>query len=180
MRTIKLRKLKEEDGAPMLEWMTDVRIYSKMQYDYENCSMEQCLLFIKNSWDVKEHLHLAISDDMGQYLGTVSLKNIDNRNKNAELGIVVHPNFMGTGAASLALQEIMKIAFVEQKLNKVYFYVRCDNERAVAFYRKNHMEYEGCAREHLCIHGEYKYVFWFCLRKANYNQWRKRVSETKG
>lgn len=175
MEKVVLRKLKVEDAALMLEWMTDAQIYTKMQYEYENCSLEQCVLFIKNSWNIKEHLHLAISNENNRYLGTISLKNIDYRNKNAELGIVLHPTYIGTGVAVLALQEIMKKAFFELELNKVYFYVRCDNERAVAFYRKNYMEYEGCAKEQLYIHGKYKDILWFSLRKCNYNQWRELV-----
>lgn len=173
MREIQLRRLQLNDAESMLEWMMDPDIYSKMQYDYKNLSLEKCILFIKNSWENTENLHLAISDESGEYLGTVSLKNIDYKNKRTELGIAVHPKYMGKGVAASALREIAKKAFFELKLNRIYLYVRADNIRAVTFYKKNKMEYEGCSKEYLLIDGEYKDVYWFSLRKRNYNEWKE-------
>lgn len=179
MEKIILRTLQLHDAERMLEWMLDSSIYSKMQYDYRELSLDKCILFIKNSWREKENLHFAISNAQDEYMGTISLKNIDDKNKRAELGIVVHPSYMGRGIASKALYELVKKAFWELGLNKIYLYVRCDNERAVGFYRKNQMEFEGCAKEHLFIDGEYKDIFWFALRKKNYNSWKNNLIRQK-
>lgn len=107
-----LRKLQVDDAKLMLDWMLNSDIYSKMQYDYKNLNIDKCILFIKNSWIDTFNLHLAISNEENKYLGTISLKNIDNKNKNAELGIVIHPMYMGKGIASFALNEIVKKAFL--------------------------------------------------------------------
>lgn len=70
------------------------------------------------------------------------------------------------------MHAIMKKAFEELNLNKVYLYVRCDNEKAVAFYKKHHLEYEGCFKEHLYVRGEYKDIYWFALRRRGYEEWK--------
>lgn len=52
--------------------------------------------------------------------------------------------------------------------------MRADNKRAIAFYKKNKMEFEGYAKESIFVEGEYKDILWFALRKRNYNEWNKR------
>lgn len=169
-----LRKLQLGDANVMLDWMLNPEIYSKMQYDYKQVNIDKCKDFIKNSWDDKKNLHLAISNIKNDYLGSISLKNIDYKNKIAELGIVVHPAYSGRGIATLALYEIVKKAFFELELNKIYLYVRTDNKRAVLFYEKKQMELEGCSKEHLFIEGEYKDILWYSLRKKKYNEWKQQ------
>lgn len=172
MTEILLRKLQLDDAEPMLEWMLDPDIYSKMQYDHKNMDIEKCLLFIRNSWSDKHNLHWAVSDISQKYMGTISLKNIDYKNKNAEFGIAIHPMYMGKGIASRALQKLVEKVFLEMDLNKIYLYVRTDNERAVSFYKRNHLEFEGCAKEHLLIENDYKDILWFSLRRKNYKKWK--------
>lgn len=174
MKKVVLRRLEIEDASLMLDWMINPDIYSKMQYDHTDITLDKCIIFIKNSWEDSKNLHLAISSSDGGYMGTVSLKNLDYKNNIAELGIAIHPFFSGKGNASLALFEMAKRAFFEMGLNKIYLYVRSDNSRAVAFWRKNKMEFEGCAKEHLFIDGEYKDILWFSLRKRNFAVWSKR------
>lgn len=161
---IVLRNLDLSDAELMLEWMKNPDIYEKMQYDPAKQSKESCISFIKNSWQDEDNLHYAISNLENEYYGTISLKNIDIKNKNAELGIVLHPKAMGKGISTEALKLIANKAFEELNLHKIYLYVRKDNERAVRFYKKNGWEYEGEFKEHLWIHGEYKDIYWFSLR----------------
>lgn len=174
MKDVILRKLRVSDASLMLEWMSTPDIYSKMQYDHKNIDLNKCIRFIKNSWEDTHNLHFAISDRNDKYMGTISLKNVDCKNKIAELGIAVHPMYMGKGMASFALNEIARKAFFEFDLNKIYLCVRTDNVRAVKFYKKNQLELEGCAKEHLLIEGQYKDILWFALRKRNYDEWRRR------
>lgn len=165
-RDISLRRLELEDAVPMLEWLKNPDIYEKMQYDPEKQNMEQCIAFIKNSWKDQKNLHYAVTDSKNEYFGTVSLKNVDTQNKNAELGIVLHPKAFGKGIGAEALRLIAQIAFEEMDLHKIYLYVRQDNKRAVRFYRKNGWECEGDFKEHILARGEYKDIYWFALRKT--------------
>lgn len=173
-----LRRLELLDAEPMLKWMLEPDIYRNMQYDPQEQNIEKCKDFIRQSWIDKENLHLAIANETGEYLGTVSLKNIDRKNQNAEFAIAICPSSMGKGISTLALKKIMEIAFVNQDLNKVYLYVRSDNERAVRFYKKNHLTYEGCFKEHLRIDNEYKDIYWFALRKKDFEMWKSKIEQS--
>lgn len=170
---IRLRKLAMSDAKSMLEWMQTPDIYEKMQYDPAKQSIETCCHFIEKSWDDKCNLHYAITDQKQTYLGTVSLKNIDRDNKHAEFAIALHPIAIGKSIGTSALRLIMGVAFEELELNKVYLYVRKDNERAIAFYERNHLELEGCFKEHLKIGESYKDIYWYALRKENYMTWKQ-------
>ena len=110
---ILLRKLQLDDAEPMLEWMLNPAIYSKMQYVYKRMDIEKCLRFIKNSWSDEHNIHWAVSDISQKYMGTISLKNIDYKNKNAEFAMVIHPTYIGKGIGSRALQKLVEKVFTE-------------------------------------------------------------------
>ena len=174
---IHLRRLEIADAEPMLEWLKNPDIYEKMQYDPDGQNLEKCREFIQDSWLDDENYHYAVVNGKDEYLGTVSLKNVDVQNQTAELGIVIHPKASGLGVGSEALRKIMEKAFEELLLNKVYLYVRVDNEKAVNFYKRNRMECEGCFKEHLCIRGVYKDILWFSLRRTEYVNWKYKVTK---
>ena len=133
---MKLRELKEKDVDGMLEWMHSSKTKEIFAKDFNSLTREQVLNFIKNSSKNDNELHYACVDDNDNYLGTISLKNIDNNNKNAELAISFREEAQGTGAASFAINELLKRAFNDLNLNKVYLCVLETNKRAIAFYNK--------------------------------------------
>lgn len=177
---ISLRKLELRDAKPMLEWMLDPDIYKKMQYNPEEQSLEQCKKFIEKSWNSETELHYAITNSRREYLGTVSLKNVNYHERMAEFAIALCKNKIGKGIGRKALLDIMKVAFEEKRLHKVYLYVRSDNERAVAFYKKNHLIYEGCFHEQIQIYGDYKDIYWFALLEGAYLEWKNKMIDQRG
>ena len=53
-----------------------------------------------------------------------------------------------------------------------------DNERAVRFYEKNHLTYEVCFKEYLRINDECKYIYWFSLRKKDFEIWKSKIENS--
>lgn len=166
--SINLRRLKLEDAPLMLEWMKDPDIYSTMQYNPDNISLESVEAFIRHSQEDEQSLHLAIVSENDEYQGTVSLKNIDRKNKNAEFAIAVRKSAMGRGISKQAFGKILRIAFEELNLNKVYLYVRTDNVRAIKFYEKCKLREEGCFLQHMCVREKYYDVKWYAILKDEY------------
>lgn len=175
MKNIKLRELRKEDAPLMVEWMQDPDVYSKMQYDASNVSIEQAEKFIASAANKNDCLHLAITDKNDEYLGTVSLKNIDRFNRNAEFAIAIRKYAMGKGVSKTALVQILEVAFKELNLNKVYLYVRTDNERAIRFYEKCHLKEEGYFRKHLLINEKFHDLKWYSILKSEYEEWLKSI-----
>lgn len=143
---MKLRELKSKDTELMLEWMKDDSVVHDLQTDFLKMTVDDCRNFIRQAREQYAeknpcYLHYAITDEAGgdfdEYLGTVSLKNIDYTFKRAEFAIAIRKKAMGLGIAHLAMKEIIRIGFQQLDLNLIYWYVSPENLRANRFYEKN-------------------------------------------
>lgn len=155
-----LRRLEEKDAPFMLEWMQDSAVNCNFQCPFCEMTIDKVKAFIANSFD-EESQHFAITDENDEYLGTISLKNISQKNKNAEYAIVTRRKAQGTGVAMQATQELLQYAFEELDLHKVYLNVFEENIRAKKFYEKCGFFREGISREAVRINGKYENLVWY-------------------
>lgn len=132
---MRLRELELKDAPLMLEWMHDKSIVEKLRGNFEKKTIEDCEAFIKLSKNKEENIHLAIVSDEDEYMGTVSLKNVDEGS--AEFAITVRKISMGRGYSWFGMEEILKLAFEKYGLESVYWCVSRENDRAVRFYDKH-------------------------------------------
>lgn len=167
---MKLRKLEMKDADFMNEWMHDEDITQYMLTDFSEMDLKDCVAFISKSSNDSVNVHYAVCNDDDEYLGTVSLKNINMRDKSAEYAIIFRNKALGTGASMWATQEILRIAFEKLKLNRVYLDVLCDNKRAIRFYRKVGFIEEGIWRQHFYLRGMYHDVMWLSFLNSD---WKK-------
>lgn len=130
-----LRELRIEDASLMLEWMHDDDVIKNLRGSFASKSIEDCLAFIKNSWNDPFNLHYAIASETDEYMGTVSLKNIENNT--AEFAIAVRSCAMSHGYAWFGMKAILEKAFDEIGLESVYWCVSKTNFRAIRFYEKH-------------------------------------------
>lgn len=131
---MRLRELKQEDAPLMLAWMHDESVVSDLRGNFAAKTIDDCRAFVASSI-TEENIHLAIASDTDEYMGTVSLKNIENGS--AEFAITVRAEAMGRGYSWFGMEEIIKKAFNELGLESVYWCVARDNTRAVRFYDKH-------------------------------------------
>jgi len=132
-----LRTLKEKDALLMYEWMHDKDVVENLKTDFQTKTIENCQSFIRNSLKDDKNIHYAIINEQDEYLGTVSLKNINNTNSCAEFAITIRKSAMGTGCSTYAIKEIIRKGFEELNLKYIYWYVDTKNKRAIKFYDKN-------------------------------------------
>ena len=130
-----LRKLELKDASLMLEWMHDKSVTEKLRTDFSSKTIQDAENFIKSSRDNNSDLHFAIASDTDEYMGTVSLKHIENGS--AEFAITVRAESMGKGYSWFGMKSIIEKAFNELELESVYWCVSRDNPRAVRFYDKH-------------------------------------------
>lgn len=134
---MRLRDLELKDSPLMLEWMHDEDVICRLKGNFSEKTLADAEQFILSSTDKKANIHLAIVSDEDEYMGTVSLKNIDCMNKSAEFGIAVRKSAMGRGYAWYGMEEIIRLAFDEYGLESIYWCVSRKNQRAVRFYDKH-------------------------------------------
>lgn len=159
-----LRRLEEKDAPLMLEWMHDSEIRRGFQTDFSAATLESAKHFIENSFN-DESRNFAFVDENDEYLGTISLKHISYVNENAEYAIVARKKAHGTGAAKRATLELLRYAFEELRLHKVYLNVLEDNVRAQRLYENCGFVYEGTAVDAVKIGGVYKSLKWYGILK---------------
>lgn len=121
----------------MLEWMHDKDVVKYLSGNFMYKGITDCHEFIRNSLTDATSLHLAIADDVDEYLGTVSLKHIDYDLHIAEFAITVRSKTMGKGIAAKAMKDILFMGQREYGLENVYWCVNKNNTRAIRFYEKN-------------------------------------------
>lgn len=134
---MKLRKLETKDAPFMLEWMHDENVVCGLRGNFKEKTLNDCIAFINSAKKIEDNIHLAIVTDADEYMGTVSLKDIDRKEQSAEFAITVRKSAMGQGYSWYGMREIIRKAFEEYGLACVYWCVSEQNERAVKFYNKH-------------------------------------------
>lgn len=165
-----LRQLKESDAEYMLEWMHNEDNTRYFLRDFSSMTLESCRDYIRNTGDDQENFHYAVTNKQDEYLGTISLKNVDRVNKNAEYAISLSPKAIGKGVATEATDDILRVAFQELGLNRVYLNVLADNLRAKKFYEKYGFIYEGVWKEHYILRGRKRDLLWYRILQS---EWTK-------
>lgn len=166
---MKLRKLELKDAPFMLEWMHDSDVVKDLRTDFLNKTIEDCRAFIKNSENDQKNVHFAIVSNKDEYMGTVSLKEIDKNTKSAEFGIVVRKSAMGAGYSWFGMNGILDIAFKQLGLDFVYWCVSEDNERACRFYDKHQFSLlKDIPSFALERYKDYQNLRWYLVSKHNH------------
>lgn len=159
---MKIRKLEEKDAISMLEWMHDPNVVEFFEVDFKSKTMEDAKNFITNSFNDKNQNYAIVNDD-DKYVGTISLKNIDMKNRNAEYAISISASAMGKGISKKATDLLLRYAFDELKLNRIYLCVSADNIRAIKFYEKYGFIYEGKFTKHIKRKNGYVDLKWYYI-----------------
>lgn len=172
---ISLRELKESDAPLMLEWMHDPDIQKGFKKDMIDANIDDALVFCRDSKIPKQiksgdNLHYAIVNEDDEYLGTISLKNIDLENGNAEYAITLRKSAQGRGTARKATRLVLEKAFEEYELHRVYLNVLSNNKSAIKLYERCGFSYEGVFRGHLKIGGKYMDWKWYGILDTEFNE----------
>lgn len=175
-----LRMLKISDAPRMLEWMHDENVVRQLRGNFKNKTLNDVETFIKLAQNDQNNLHLAISSDADEYMGTVSLKNIDLAAQRAEFAISIRSDAMGRGYSWYGMEEIIKKAFNEYHLEVVYWCVSRKNARAIRFYDKhNFHETVDIPKEIANEYSEINDLKWYSVLKGDVIDNREEVAGCK-
>lgn len=170
-----LRELKEKDAPLMFEWMHDPMIQKGFRKNMLGMTMQDAEKFCKAAaipeiFESGQTLHFAIANEQDEYLGTISLKEIDQDNKSAEYAISVRTKAQGKGIAKQSTCLLLKKAFNEYSLHRVYLNVLADNEAAIHLYEKCGFTFEGESRDHLMLDGRYVNLKWYGMLENEFDE----------
>jgi len=150
----------------MLAWMHDKRVTEKLRTNFASKTLEDAENFIRWSWEDKDNVNLAIASDEDEYMGTVSLKHIENGT--AEFAVTVRYEAMSRGYSWFGMESIIDKAFNEYGIESVYWCVSRDNARAVRFYDKhNFSEIVDLPQKVLDRYKDVENLKWYSILKGD-------------
>ncbi|MDY4997156.1 MAG: GNAT family N-acetyltransferase [Bacilli bacterium] len=176
---IKLRKLEEKDIPYMIEWMSDEELTKYLKNNFSKLANAEIQKeFIRNSISDRDINFAIVDNSNDEYLGTISLKNIEKDFKSAEYAICIRKGVQGKGVAFQATLKILKYAFFDLKLENVYLYVLKENVRANKFYEKFGFKFDRVENKSLEIKGVMSDINWYSIDKNNFVQiWKNNEKE---
>lgn len=151
---LKIRPLERED----LRFVHDLdNNESVMHYWFEEpyeAFVELCDLYDKHIHDQSERRFII--EHEGSRVGLVELVEINHIHRRAEFQIIIAPEHQRKGFASEATLLAIEYAFFVLNLYKLFLVVDCDNQPALAVYRKLGFRDEGILRHEFFVNGEYR------------------------
>jgi len=106
---------------------------------------------------------LVVKNNKNENVGLVSIANINLKNRNAELGIYIHPQHFGNKYSFNALSLLIGFAFKELNLHKLYAVIHEENVVSQNLFKKLGFALEAIHKDEVFKGGKYINVHYFTL-----------------
>lgn len=164
---LRFEKFEEKHIPLYYEWRNDPEV---AQYDQSGFIRPMGYEEVA-TWSVRMVEGLSfITYDGDVPLGTAAFMGLDNRNRHAELAIVIgNKDYWGKGYGTQIMERLLEWGFNGLNLNRLYLHVFSNNERAVNLYEKMGFKLEGEMREMLFQDGAYVDVKVYGMLRSEYD-----------
>jgi len=155
---VRLRPIEREDLPRFVEWFSDpeVRRYLSMVLPFSLAQEERWFEALLDRLEERTLVALTIETLDGVHIGNIGLHNIDWKDRHAELGIAIgEKEYWGRGYGTDAIHTILRVAFHDMNLHRVFLRVHADNARGIRCYQKVGFQMEGTLRESVFQQGAY-------------------------
>ncbi len=155
---VRLRPIEREDLPRFVRWFADpeVRRHLVVYLPFSLAQEERWYEDLQERIRRNESVLLAIETLEGVHIGNVGLHRINWKDRHAELGIVIGEKaYWGKGYGTDAIRTLLRFAFEEMNLHRVYLRVDEDNPRGIRCYEKCGFREEGRLRETVFREGQY-------------------------
>lgn len=148
MRNLFLMPLSHSDLNDIMKWVNDPEVVKNFQ-NFDRIitpeeEIEVITSLIESPYDKCFSIFRA-SDDA--YIGQGSINQISWKNKLGRLSLFLKPEFWGQGYAQEVIELLIKRAFDEFELHKLWLMVWATNEKALHLYQKCGFEIEGILKD---------------------------------
>ena len=156
-KLVRLRPPEPADLDRAYTWINDQEViyFLGARYPMSYADEERWLREAASS-NFARGVALAIETKDGTHIGNLGLHNPNPEDRTAALGILIgEKGYWSKGYGTDAVTTLLRFAFAQMNLNRVYLEVFEYNERAIVCYRKCGFVEEGRLRQHRFKHGRY-------------------------
>ena len=158
-KKVTLRPLKIEDVKYTLELRYDVEANKALIAYPFPVNIENEKQWIENLYPTgeRENIYFAIEQNSSKdFVGYLSLRNINYINRNGDFGIILLKRFRGKGYSGEAMKLFFSYIFDQINLRKIQLEVLKENDKAIKIYESLGFNEEGILKEHIYQDGKYK------------------------
>lgn len=156
---ITLRKFATSDIPTYYSWRNDLEV---AQFDQPGFLRPMGYEEVE-AWSQRmvEGLTFVVCAD-DKAIGTCAFMNCDNRNRNAELALVIgDKSYWSKGVGTIVMEKLLEMGFYGLNYHKLYLHVFDFNQRAIGLYEKMGFTLEGVEREVHFRNGKYEDVRYY-------------------
>ena len=164
---VHLKPFEREDLQLSLEWNNNEAINAYNGSRFPNSVLEQTEWYEKTQKDKTKKRLVICSNETGGKAGMVSLFNINERHRNAEIGVYLSPEFQKKGFAKESLLLLAKFAFMELGLHKLYATIYFFNTDSVKLFESAGFKYEYTMKEEIYTNGRFEDIKVYSIFKKD-------------
>jgi UDP-4-amino-4,6-dideoxy-N-acetyl-beta-L-altrosamine N-acetyltransferase len=151
----RLRRIEREDIPTFVRWFNDPEVREFLVIN-RPISMAEEEQWFERQLQASDTEIFCIETSDGVHIGNIGLHDIDLRHRHAEMGIVLgEKDYWSQGYGSDAIRTLLRFAFDEMNLHRVFLKVYEDNPRAIRAYEKCGFQHEGRLRQAIYRKGRY-------------------------
>ena len=143
---VTLRALNDEDAERLRHWRNHPDIFPYHFTCHYASQIEQRKWYEAYAANHNYYIYI-IEDEARESIGYTILKDLDHKNRQAEIGLYLDPKYQGKGYGSDAFRALIRHTFHELNLHRVYLQVIDFNERAIKMYEKLGFKTDGRLRQ---------------------------------
>jgi len=154
-RLVRLRAIEPSDRVRAVAWLNDPEVTYYLTERYGRAGSDGGWLS-DGPPPAFDDVRLAIETRDGAHVGAVNLHRVQAEDRKAGLGIIIGAkDCWGRGYGRDAIETLLRFAFCEMNLNRVWLTVTAGHERAIACYRRCGFVDEARERDGFYKHGRY-------------------------
>lgn len=175
MQKVLLRPIGVEDTDNIVRWRNSEQVKRNL-FSQANITRESHLEYLKRFVETGRCKQFIIeAADAHLDIGTVFIKNIDEDNRKAEFGILIGEECArGKGYGTAATDQMLKIAFEQYNMNRIYLHVLEENIAGIKAYLKAGFIKEGLLIEDFCRGEQYHNVVVMGITQRDWLQRKAR------